>query len=169
MKKVEAGSIVNRITGANQESLPGKLARGAVAGLLGTVAMTPVIGLGAIGWWKGPSPAEITANIQQQTGIDETPRNDPGFTPQWLAAHLSFGTGWGVAFALARPWLPGSTIAAGLLWGGAIWVINYGIVLPTLGLYPSPADDNKERLAAMIVAHAVYGTALAEAAAKLRE
>jgi hypothetical protein len=43
------------------------------------------------------------------------------------------------------------------------------MVLPALGLYPSPADDNKERMAAMMVAHAVYGTTLAEAAAKLRE
>lgn len=165
----QPGAIVYRITGANEESLPSKLARGALAGLLGTAAMTPVIGLGAIGWWKGPSPAEITANIQQKTGVDETPRNDPGFTPQWLAAHLSFGTGWGVAFALARPWLPASNVAAGLLWGGAIWAINYGMVLPALGLYPSPADDNKERMAAMMVAHAVYGTALAGATAKLRE
>lgn len=163
------GSIVNRVTGERREPLSTKLLRGAVSGLLGTAAMTPVIGIGAIGWWKRPSPAEITANVQRKSGADETPRNDPGFTTQWLGAHLTFGTVWGAAFALARPWLPASNVAAGLLWGGAIWAINYGLVLPVLGLYPSPADDDKGRMFAMIAAHGVYGTTLAEAAVKLRD
>lgn len=165
----ELGSAVNRIFGAIEEPLATKLLRGAVAGLLGTAAMTPVIGLGAIGWGKPPSPAQITANVERKTGVDETPRDDPGFTPEWLAAHLTFGTSWGVAFALARPWLPSSNVAAGLLWGGAIWVINYGAVLPALGLYPRPSRDETWRELAMIAAHGVYGTMLAEAAAKLRE
>lgn len=165
----ENGSIVNRLTGVNDGPLATKLVRGAVAGLLGTAAMTPVIGIGAIGWGKPPSPAQITANVERKTGVDETPRDDPGFTPEWLAAHLAFGTGWGVAFALARPWLPASNVAAGLLWGGAIWVLNYGGLLPALGLYPRPSRDKKWRELAMIAAHGVYGATVAEAAAKLRE
>lgn len=163
------GSVVNRVTGANDEPWTHKVMRGAVAGLIGTAAMTPVIGIGAIGRWKPPSPAQVTANVERKSGADKSPRNDPGFTPQWLAAHLSFGTGWGAAYPLARPWLPASAITAGLLWGGAIWVINYGIVLPVLGLYPSPADDDKGRVLAMIVAHGIYGATVAKAAEMLRD
>lgn len=164
MKQI--GSIIDQVTGA-KETLPQKLLRGAVAGLLGTAAMTPVIGIGAIGQWKPPSPAQVTANVARKSGADETPRTDSGFTLQWLAAHLSFGTGWGTAYALVRPWLPASDVTAGLLWGGTIWIINYGVLLPTLGLYPSPADDDKGRMVAMIAAHGAYGVTVAKSARAL--
>jgi hypothetical protein len=158
---------MDRMMGTRTESLPHRLLRGGAAGLTGTLAMTPVIGIGAIGAWKPPSPAQITANVERKSGVDETPRDDPTFTLQWLTAHLSFGTGWGVAYALARPWLPASEVTAGLLWGGAIWLLNYGAILPMLGLYPSPADDRKGRMLAMIAAHAVYGVAVAKSARAL--
>lgn len=162
-------SAIGRVTGTRQEALPHKLLRGAAAGLAGTLAMTPVILIGAIGEWKPPSPAQITANIERESGVDETPRDDPTFTLQWLAAHLSFGTSWGVAYALARPGLPPSDVASGLLWGGAIWLLNYGLILPALRLYPSPADDRTGRMLAMIAAHAVYGVTVAKSARALTE
>lgn len=161
-------NVIERVTGTRQESLLHKLLRGAAAGLAGTLAMTPVIGVGALGKWKPPSPAQVTANVERKTGAGETPRNGPVFTLQWLAAHFTFGTSWGVAYPLARPWLPTSEVTAGLLWGGAIWALNYGAILPALGLYPSLADDRKGRMLAMIAAHGVYGVAVAKTAHALK-
>lgn len=160
-------SALDRVTGKRREPLPHKLLRGVAAGLAGTLAMTPVIGIGAIGEWKPPSPAQITANIERESGVDESPRDDPAFTLQWLAAHFAFGTSWGVAYVLARPWLPSADSDAGLLWGGAIWLLNYGLILPALGLYPSPVHDRTGRMLAMIAAHAVYGVTVAKAARAL--
>jgi putative membrane protein len=144
------------------------LGRGALAGLAATVPMTDVIGVGrAAGLMGTPPPVEITENAAEQAGGDPD-RQSPEFQAAWLAAHIGYGAACGVIFSAIRPLLPRSDLAAGLLFGGAVWGVSYIGLMPSLNLYPSAEDDSNQRQAVMIAAHAVFGTALASFEHRLR-
>src|SRR5947207_1134832 len=116
--------------------------RGTVAALAATVPMTAVIGLGhAAGLLHTPPPAAITENVAERAGADPNPESAE-FQAGWLAAHLGYGASCGALYALARPLLPRSDVAAGILFGGAVWAVSYLGVLPTLELFPSAKDDS---------------------------
>ncbi|MBW3631671.1 MAG: DUF1440 domain-containing protein [Chloroflexi bacterium] len=143
------------------------LVRGAVAGLAATVPMTVVIGAGrAAGFLHTPPPVEITENVAEQAGEDPD-RGSPAFQVGWLSAHLGYGAACGAVYALMRPRLPRSDIAAGLLFGGAVWSISYMSLMPALNLYPPAKVDSRWRQAVMIAAHAVFGTSLASIDSRL--
>jgi uncharacterized membrane protein YagU involved in acid resistance len=144
------------------------LARGALAGLAATVPMTAVIAAGrAAGLMGTPPPVEITENVGEQAG-EQPDRQSPEFQAAWLAAHLGYGAACGVVFSTIRSLLPRSDLVAGLLFGGAVWGVSYIRLMPSLNLYPSAEDDSNQRQAVMIVAHAVFGTALAGIDHRLR-
>jgi uncharacterized membrane protein YagU involved in acid resistance len=144
------------------------LARGALAGLAATVPMTVVIGAGrAAGLIGTPPPVEIMENAAEQAGEDPN-RQSPEFQAAWLAAHAGYGAVCGVLFAAIRPVLSRSDLAAGLLFGAAVWGVSYFSLMPSLNLYPSAEDDSNQRQAVMIAAHAVFGTALASFEHQLR-
>ena len=107
-----------------------------------------------------PPPVEITENVAEHAGEDPD-RQSPEFQAAWLAAHLGYGAACGVIFAAIRPALPRSDLAAGLLFGVAVWGVSYIGLMPSLNLYPSAQDDSNQRQAVMIAAHAVFGSALA--------
>jgi putative membrane protein len=136
--------------------------RGGMAGAAATVPMTVVIEAGRVaGWVRTPPPEQITANVAERAG-EEPSRQSPAFQAAWLAAHLGYGAACGALYALIRPLLPRSDVAAGLLFGGAVWGISYLGVLPALELFPPAQDDSPRRQAVMMAAHAVYGIALAD-------
>lgn len=142
---------------------------GAVAGVIATVIMTIAIEGGKLlGLLRTPPPTEITTNVTNRMGLDPEPP-DPGFNPGTLVAHAGFGVVAGALYVPARRMLPRSTVIAGLIWGGLVWLTAYGGYLPALRLYPWPDDDRSSRAAVMIVAHGVYGVSLAEAEERLRE
>ena len=137
------------------------LARGALAGLAATVPMTAVIGAGRVaGLMATPPPVEITENVAELAGEDPD-RASPEFQAAWLAAHVGYGAACGVIFAAIRPVLPRSDLAAGLLFGAAVWGVSYISLMPSLNLYPPAQDDSNQRKAVMIAAHAVFGASLA--------
>lgn len=143
------------------------LARGAVAGLAGTAAMTVAIAIGHAGKpTRTPAPAEITSNVELKVGVRER-FSLPAFTASWLAAHFAYGMGWGAGYALLRPLLPRSTAIAGLLYGGGLWALSYLGLMPALGLYPRPKEDYPSRVATMIAAHALYGVTTSETQRRL--
>lgn len=145
-----------------------RLARGALAGLAATVPMTVVIAAGrAAGLMGTPPPVEITENVAEQAGEDPD-RESLEFQAAWVAAHAGYGAACGALYSLMRPLLPRSDIAAGLLFGGAVWGVSYVGIMPALDLYPSAKDDSEPRQAVMIAAHAVFGTALASIDSRLR-
>ena len=144
------------------------LARGALAGLAATVPMTAVIGAGrAAGLMGTPPPVEITENVAEQAGEDPD-RQSSEFQAAWLSGHVGYGAACGVIFAAIRPVLPRSDLAAGLLFGVAVWGVSYIGLMPSLNLYPSVQDDSNQRKAVMIAAYAVFGASLATVEHQLR-
>jgi len=143
--------------------LVSRLCRGALAGLVGTLPMTAVIGMAnASGVIRTPPPKEVTARVVRQAGPETEAAASRQFSTSWLLSHALFGVASGVGYSLLRPGLPASPVTAGLAYGGLVWAVNYLGVLPRLGLYLWPNEDSLPRIATMIVAHAVYGTTTAE-------
>ena len=144
------------------------LVRAGLAGLAATVPMTVVIAAGrAAGLLWTPPPVAITENVAERAG-ENPDRDSPTFQAAWIAAHVGYGAACGALYALMRPLLPRSDMAAGLLFGGAVWGFSYMGVMPALNLYPSAKEDSEPRQAVMIAAHAVFGTALASIDSYLR-
>lgn len=142
---------------------------GAVAGVFATAVMTVAIESGKrLGLLRVPPPTQITTEITNRAGIDPEPP-DPGFNPGTLVAHAGFGAVAGALYVPARHLLPRSSILAGLIWGGVVWVTAYVGYLPVLRIYPWPDDDRASRTAVMIVAHAIYGVSLAESEKRMAE
>ena len=142
--------------------------RGALAGFVATAPMTAIFGIGrALGMLYTPPPAQITEEVAERIGEDLDPHSAE-FQAAWLAAHLGYGAACGMLYALARPLLPRSEIAAGLLFGGAVWSVSYLSLMPGLGLFPPAKADSRQRQAVMIAAHAVYGTSLARIECRFR-
>ena len=137
------------------------IARGALAGVIATGPMTVVIVAGkALGLMATPPPEQITAEVHEETGMQDE-MQDSLFTASWVVAHLGYGAGCGALYAAARPALPASDAAAGIAFGGGVWGISYGAVMPALGLFPPLWHDRPSRQAVMAVAHGVYGAGLA--------
>lgn len=145
-----------------------EVVRGALAGLAGTAAHSVVMAGGkSLGFMPVPAPVEVTENVMRKTGVDETPEG-ADFTAAWVSSHVAYGMGSGVLFGMIRPMLPSSPVAAGLLFGGAVWAVSYFGIMPKLGLYPSPDEDYEGRAVVMALAHAAFGIAAAEAYDGLR-
>lgn len=135
-----------------------KTLRGGLAGLAGTVVMTVVMYVGkSFGLLQTPPPKEITARAERQVG--GTPAGAE-FSVTWAAAHLGFGALVGAIYPWVRGAYPGPPLAAGSLYGLSVWLQAYVGVLPSLGLYPGPTEDNASREAVMLAAHVVYGATL---------
>lgn len=143
--------------------------RGALSGALATIPMTvPILAARKLGLFRTPPPVQISDQIAAHTDVLPG-RAEPGFTPSWLAGHFGYGAACGAVYGLVRPLLPGSTPAAGLLFGEAVWGVSYIGYLPALNLYPAPEEDVKPRTATMILAHAIFGLTLAETDRRLAE
>lgn len=144
------------------------IARGIVAGLAATAPMTLAIAAGrAMGLMRTPPPVQITANAVERAGHPPD-RRSPAFQAAWLTAHFAYGAGCGAIYALARPILPRSDLAAGLLFGGAVWTVSYMVMMPITRLYPTAADDSRSRQGVMVTAHMVFGATLARLDSRLR-
>jgi hypothetical protein len=139
-----------------------KRLRGLLAGLAATGPMTAVMAAGrAAGWLGTPPPEEISGRLAARIDVrDEF--SPPTFDVAWFANHLAFGAFCGALYASLRGVLTPASPVAGIEFGFAVWAVSYGGVMPALGLYPSPRRDEPSRIAVMLVAHVVYGVALAE-------
>jgi uncharacterized membrane protein YagU involved in acid resistance len=145
-----------------------RILQGAISGAVATIPMTvPILAARSLHLFRTPPPVQISDEIASRTEVLPE-RSEPGFTPSWLAGHIGYGAACGAVFAIARPALPESRITAGLLFGETVWGVSYLGYLPVLGIYPFPEDDSRARTATMILAHAVYGVALAGVERTLR-
>jgi hypothetical protein len=91
---------------------------------------------------------------------DDLPR--PAFEASWVGQHFAYGTAVGMVYALTRERLKlADPLPAGPLFGVALWAFGYVGWLPATGLYPPPTAEPKRRVATLIAAHLIYGTATA--------
>lgn len=128
---------------------------GAVAGLVATLLMTMVLYAGKwLGLLNTPPPKEVTGRVEAAAGTRPTGST---FSVSWLGAHLAFGVVAGAVYPQVRGAYPGSGLLSGALYGLTIWFLAYVGVLPELGLYPDPVEDNTARQVVLVAAHIVYG------------
>jgi uncharacterized membrane protein YhhN len=99
---------------------------------------------------RPPAPKVITETVLSKVGFDPERQPAPLREATWAAAHLAFG---GLLALSCRPQRP-------LMFGAGIWLLNYGLALPALGLYPRPNDDHIVRGLETLLSHVVYGAAL---------
>lgn len=141
----------------------GEMRSGLIAGALATLPMTVVILVSRrLGLFRTVPPEQIARNAADEVGLEEL-AHDPAFGPIWLFLHEAFGAGCGALYQAAAPLLP-PRLAGGMIYGLAVWAVNYLGVMPALGLFPPPRRAGRRRTAVMIIAHLVYGATLARLA-----
>jgi hypothetical protein len=137
--------------------------QGALAGIGATVAMTVFMLVAERrGWMSELPPTRIT-----RATLDPLPGEPPrGRTLAAASAllHIAVGAGAGVAYGALEDrqlWRGVPAVARGVAFGTAFWVAAYVGLLPAIGLMPRPEHDERRRPASMLMAHWVYGAALA--------
>lgn len=136
----------------------GVLARGTVAGLAGTAAMTASSTAEARLRHRDPSTAPARA-AQKVLGIEDFP--SPAAQERFSTlVHWSYGTGWGIvrAFlgAVGLPPVVATPTHFAAMWGGAL------VMLPALDVTPPVTRWGRTEVAIDVLHHLVYeaGTGL---------
>lgn len=167
---------------ADQELTPlGALARGILAGLAGTAAMTAhqelvgrlrsrsssASGSGSDDsgderdpWENAPAPALVARRLLEGVFRRDVSAERIGLLTN--AAHWLYGTSWGGAYGLVAASAPGRPLAIGPLFGAGVWAMSYAQLVP-MGLYEPPWTCPPKALANDLGYHLTYGlvTALA--------
>lgn len=152
------------------------LVRGLAGGAIATVAMSAVmLGAQKAGLLGQMPPKKITNSMLGALAIR---RRTPEPAKKALAVlnHFAFGGAcgalFGVATAVVRARAGSSAIVrdrrlsllAGVLYGSAIWATSYAGWVPAFGIMPRPENDRPGRPTSMVLAHWVFGAALAKIA-----
>jgi hypothetical protein len=149
-------------------ALLGMVARGAGAGVLGTLLMTPVQLLGL-----EPSsrrdrarwmPRQVFTGVARRLGFAQKTAGDQR-TALASGAHLAYGAAFGALYALWRR-KRGGSLPSGLAFGLAVWAANYAGILPAAHIVPPPDEEDPAQTARLVAAHVVYGTVLGLAAGR---
>ena len=159
----------------NSPTLPARVApsstravlTGAGAGVAATVVMTGVmLGLQRAGLLGRMPPRLIVEHALARFGIRRhTSRGTRKALT--LAAHIGFGASQGALYALGhtiaakRGHAAHPTLTTGIPFALAVWAVNYAGWIPQVGIMPPPSRDRMGRPTSMILAHVVYGAALA--------
>lgn len=148
------------------------IAKGALAGLAGTAAMTVM--MRAVAPRVVPKqmrPAEFIPKSVVEAGEKQVGRPNAllGHEMQAAyAAHFGYGAGLGMLYGLARerlPQLPAPVMGA--LFGAGIWAVNFEKTLPALGIQPKASEQPMKKRPMPLMAHVIFGTAAAMAYHKL--
>ena len=136
--------------------------KGALAGTAATGVMSAFMeSAKRIGALDREPPEIITGNLEDKVDAPVIP--GAPFPARWVTMHTAFGAGAGGVFGAMRGVLPRNSVAAGAVFGAAVWAVMYPAVLPLAGLYPAPDDDWQPRARTIAMAHLVYGVTLATA------
>ena len=107
-----------------------------------------------------PPPQEITERAA--TAVEGEPPAHETAVALATASHFAFGAGAGAVYGIVGaprrlafriPWSVGYALA--------IWFVSYAGWAPALRLMPPPTEDDPGRQTTMVLAHVVYGSALA--------
>lgn len=143
---------------------------GAIAGTVATVPMTLVMvalyrTLPAPGRAPLP-PVRITAEMARRAGARETLRGR-GLIAGALAAHFGYGAVTGALYPLLFP-ARHDSLALGAVYGVGVWILSYLGWIPAARILEPATRHPPQRNLLMIVAHVVWGAALAASCRALR-
>ncbi len=135
---------------------------GAVAGVVATLPMSAVMFAAKKAGLMGEYPPQLVA--QKALAVAGAQPSEGEKTTAAVAAHLGFGAVAGALFgplyrrtqSLAPP------VVLGIGYGLAVYAASYAGWIPAADIMPAPPDDRPGRQPSMIVAHVVFGAALAE-------
>jgi uncharacterized membrane protein YagU involved in acid resistance len=133
---------------------------GALSGALATAAMSLFMAAARRAHWLGtPPPKKLTDRLLRRMGLPARSHHRWAMT---AVNHLVFGAMAGMPFAFLSRRLESEAarLAAGGLYGVAVWAAMYQGVLPALGVMPEPRSDRPGRPMSMAIAHLIYGGAL---------
>ncbi len=159
----------------------GAVARGVVAGAVGTAAMTAWQKLsarlqqsspedpdadsqGSDPWESAPAPAQVAKRLieglfQREVGADKIPMLTH-------VTHWGYGTVWGAVYGLVHGSIGGRPLRQGVVFGTGVWALSYVELVP-MGLYEPPWRYPPRELALDLSYHLVYGAGVATAYASM--
>ena len=130
-----------------------RVLRGVLGGLAATAVMSAQL-------MAAPSTARIGTPPPRRLAdflLPHSPARDRGIAA--AAIHLAIGMTSGVLYrGVVRRRRGG--ILSGAIFGVAIWAIGYEFLVPALGVLPAAHRDRRDRRAALIEAHLIYGATL---------
>lgn len=135
---------------------------GAFAGALATALMSAVLFAGRrAGLYSAYPPEAVVKEATDPEGPLPT-LDDDQQENIWPLVHFDLGAAFGALYGASRGLLPRPlrTPLAGAALGLALWLVNYGLIAPGLGLLPPAPRDDRGRQLTNVVAHAVYGATL---------
>jgi hypothetical protein len=156
----------------------GVVARGLVAGAVGTAAMDLVqfarykLGGGQDNllawefsahlkdWDQAPAPALLGKRIVECVLQRELPPERAALTNNLM--HWGYGVTWGGVFGLVEGSVPSPRLGHGLAHGATVWISGY-VVLPLAKLYRPTWEYDVSVLAKDLGDHLVYGVGTAAA------
>ena len=149
--------------GARMTSLTNDILVGAAAGVIATIPMTFAMEeLHRVlpREHDGPlPPREVTEGLYEHFSDAEEADEDELQRLTFLL-HYSFGGAAGALFPVIAPRRVPAAVAAGVLYGLAVWTGSYLGMLPALGVRHHAKHDPSGRTTMMIAAHVIWGATL---------
>ena len=147
----------------------GALARGLIAGAVGTSVMTAYqmlvarlrnddSGTQPKRWRDAPAPAQVGKRILTGVFKENVTLADAGKLTQVM--HWGYGTGWGAALGLLQGTIAAPPAPVGTAFGAGVWGMSYAQLVP-MGIYEPPWKYPVKELALDLSYHVVYGVAAA--------
>lgn len=139
--------------------------RGAVGGVVATAAMSVVmLGARRYGLVGKLAPEEITEDALDAAGVDRDESTEDAVT---VASHFAYGTGSGVAYALAGARLPGPPVLRGVVFATGLLLVSYQGWVPAARILPPLQAQTPGGRWTLVVSHLVFGATLGAAVAAL--
>lgn len=131
------------------------VARGALSGIRATGAMTVVAkGFERAGWFGQLPPRQVTERILHVS-------SEPVATIATTVAHFGYGAAMGGGYALLGGLSPRLvSTATGAVFGVLVAIGSYELLLPSIRVRPPLHRDSPREIAALLIAHLVYGGTL---------
>jgi hypothetical protein len=152
-----------------------RIGRGAIHGALAGLVATAFMSLLMLAARRVGLTPQLPPDRIAEEAIETVAGGPPGDGQQAAvasAAHFAFGAGagalYGAATAPAARLRAPATVAAGLLFGTAVWLVSYQGWVPALKIMPPASRDHPGRVGTMLAAHWVFGAALALVTRRLR-
>jgi hypothetical protein len=175
------GSVITseRPDGAPKRSIMtplGAIARGMVAGTVGTAAMDALLfaryrkaggdssfapwesSAGVSDWDQAPAPAQVGKRLFEGLFQHELPPTRARLVNN--ITHWAYGIFGGVEYGIVAESLPKPRVLYGLPFGASVWAAGY-VVLPAAKLYKPIWDYDRTTLAKDLSANVFYGLATA--------